>query len=81
MANLFTGVIETNGEYINLSEATDVTFTSGNKYSIQIQNMAHLREGTIGEGMLVDTLTPITYIAGSDDLYIESNSCVVNIPE
>lgn len=81
MANLFTGVIETNGEYVTLAEATDLTFTEGNKYSIQIQNMAHLREGTVGEGMLVDSLVPITYTATSDDLYIESNSCVVNIAE
>ena len=43
--------------------------------------MAHLREGTIGEGMLVDTLVPITYTATSDDLYIEAQSCVVNIAE
>lgn len=81
MANLGTFTISTNGEYVTLAEATDLTFTSGNKYSIQIQNMAHLREGTVGEGMLVNTLVPITYTATSDDLYIESNSCVVNIAE
>lgn len=81
MANLFTGVIETNGDYVTLAEATDLTFTEGNKYSIQIQNMAYLREGTVGEGMLVNSLVPITYTATSDDLYIKSNSCVVNIAE
>lgn len=81
MANLWTGRIETNGEYVKLAEATGLTFTSGNKYSIQIQNMAHLREGTVGEGVLINDITPITYTATSDDLYIEAQSCVVNIAE
>lgn len=81
MANLFTGRIETNGEYVKLAEVADLTFTEGNKYSIQIQNMAHLREGTVGEGVLINTLVPITYTATSDDLYIEAQSCVVNISE
>lgn len=81
MANLWTGIIETNGEYVKLAEEADITFTEGNKYSIQIQNMAYLREGTIGEGVLINTLVPITYTATSDDLYIKSNFCVVNIAE
>lgn len=81
MANLFTDRIETNGEYVTLAEATGLTFTSGNKYSIQIQNMAYLREGTTGKGFFVNSDVPITYTATSDDLYIKAQSCVVNIAE
>ena len=83
MANLYSGSIQTNGDYITLSEATDLTFTAGNKYTIQIQNLAYLREGTTGGGFLINSTIPITYTATSDDLYIKTNyqPAVVNIAE
>lgn len=80
MANLFTGRIATNG-YETLASKTSLTFTADTKYTIQIQNVAYLREGTTGKGFIVDTTTPITYTAGSDDLYIKADSCIVNIAE
>lgn len=83
MANLYSGSIQTNGDYVTLASATSLTFTEGNKYSIQIQNLAYLREGTTGGGFLINTTTPITYTATSDDLYIKTNyqPAVVNIAE
>lgn len=79
MANLWTGSVKTNGEYQKLEELADVTFQNGNSYTIQIQNMAYLREGTVGEGFLVNSDIPFTYTAGADDLYIKTNYAVVNI--
>lgn len=83
MANLGTFTVQTNGTYKTLAEVTDLTFTEGNSYQIQILNMAYLREGTTGGGFLVDNSTPIKYTATSDDLYIKNNygACVVNISE
>ena len=83
MANLFTGSIDTKGQYKTLAELTGLTFTSGNKYSIQIQNMAYLREGTVGGGFLINKTDPITYTASSDNLYLKTDyqPCVVNVAE
>lgn len=81
MANLATISVKTNGEYQNLGELADVTFISGNSYTIQIQNLAYLREGTVGEGFLVNSDNPFTYVASGNDLYIKANYAVVNIGE
>lgn len=79
MANLATIEVNTNGEYLDLAELADITFSSGNTYLIQIQNMAYIREGETGEGFLINSDKPFQYTAGSDDLYIKANYCVVNI--
>ena len=81
MANLFTGRISTDGEYVTLAEAADLTFTVGGKYVIQVQNVAYLREGTVGEGFMVNDPTPIPYTAEEDELYINAQNCNVNIAE
>ena len=80
MSNLYTGKIDTQGTYKNLATEASVTFTSGNKYQIQIQNAAWIREGETGEGFYVTDATPFTYTAGDDALFIKTVSyCVVNI--
>ena len=81
MANLATITVKTNGEYADLATLASVTFTSGNKYQIQVQNLAYLREGTNGKGFLITSDKPFTYVAGSDDLYIKTDYAVVNIGE
>lgn len=81
MANLCTKTISTDGEYITLAEATGITFTVGNNYMIQIQNVAYLREGTVDEGFMVNDPTPIPYEAKEDELYIRAQNCKVNISE
>lgn len=82
MANLYTGTINTNGEYKKLASETGITFESDKKYVIQIQNQAWLREGATGEGFLINRPLPIQYTKGTDDLYIKTyntRECVVNI--
>lgn len=83
MANLYSGSIDTNGTYKTLAEVTDLTFTKGTKYVIQIQNPAYIREGTTGKGFLVLSADPFEYTAGDEDLYIktENRQCVVNIAD
>lgn len=84
MANLYSGVINTDGEYEKLSELTSVTFTTGKTYTLQIQNMAYVREGTAGNGFLISSVDPFKYTpADGVDLYIKTDtfSCVINIAE
>lgn len=81
MANLGTFNIDTHGAYDTLTNLTGLTFTSGNRYSLQVQNTAYVREGTLGEGFLIDNTSPFDWIAGEDDLYIKAlySSSIVNI--
>lgn len=82
MTNLYTGTIDTNGQYQTLASKTGLTFENDKKYVIQIQNAAWLREGTTGEGFLINCPLPIQYTKGTDDLYIKTyntRECVVNI--
>lgn len=83
MANLWTGRVDANDEYQNLETLSGLTFTSGNKYQIQIQNTAWLREGTTGEGFIINNTKPVTLNYKGDDVYIKSGTsgCVVNIAE
>lgn len=82
MANLYTGEINTNGEYKTLSSETGLTFENESKYTIQIQNSAWLREGTIGEGFYINNDTPFIYTTGDSALYIKTVAyCVVNVAE
>lgn len=82
MANLYTGEIDTEGQYKSLASETGVTFTADTKYTIQIQNSAWIREGETGEGFYINDSTPFTYTAGADDLYIKTESySIVNIAE
>ena len=81
MANLYTGTLDTNNTYKTLTELTGLTFTSGTTYTIQIQNMAYIREGSTGVGFLINSILPFEYTAGSDDLYIKNTytPVVINI--
>lgn len=83
MANLYTGKIDTEGQYKSLASETGVTFVADTKYVIQIQNQAMLREGETGEGFLINSPWPIQYTKGEDDLYIKTNNfaCIVNIAD
>lgn len=84
MTNLYTGVINTNGEYKTLSNETGLTFESDKTYVIQIQNQAYVREGLTGEGFLINSDRPFIYNCASDDLYIKTyntRECVVNIAD
>ena len=80
MANLYTGSISTS-TYETLASLTSLTFTSDTTYVIQIQNSAYIREGSTGEGFLINSIQPFEWTAGADDLYIKtlSDQCIVNI--
>lgn len=83
MANLATITVKTGGEYADLSELADVTFTNGNSYQIQVQfqKPVYLREGSIGEGFIVPDEKPFTWKCQGDTLYINADYAVVNIAE
>ena len=80
MANLFTGSIVGNN-YIDLFNYADISPVENTAYQIQIQDSAYLREGTIGEGIIVNTPDTITFTYKGDTLYIKplTFNCVVNI--
>lgn len=80
MANLWTGTVKSSDAYVTLASVSELTFTEGNTYVIQIQNPAWVREGSTGLGFYVSGDDPFEYTAGADDLYIKTvNQCVVNI--
>lgn len=83
MANLATIEVKTGGEYVDLAELADVTFTNGNSYQIQVQfqKPVYLREGSLGEGFLVPDIKPTTWECQGDTLYINAEYAVVNIAE
>lgn len=83
MSNLFTGTINTNGEYQNLATLADITFTQDTVYAIQIQNSAWLREGTNGKGFLFNNDKGYNWKCTGDDLYIKTSgqSVIINIAE
>ena len=79
MANLWTGEVVAKN-YKSISEVSEVTFTSGSKYQLQVDGIAYIREGTQGKGNIVkDASTFIEYTAGDDVLYIKTDGCVLNI--
>lgn len=81
MANLGTWTLNPE-KYVDIS-TLGVTFTLGNKYTIQIQGKAYLREGTVGLGFLVDNTDPIYFTASTDSLYISAQhkGVILNIAE
>ena len=82
MTNLYTGTIKCDGEYVDVANATGVTFTSGSTYQIQFLNIGHLREGDEGEGFLIDSNIPVSYICKGNTLYIHGTDSVkVNIAD
>lgn len=75
MANLWTGTVDTRGQYQNLETLSGLTFSSGTTYTIQGWNGDYyLREGETGEGFLVNTGEKVQFTASTDDLYIKTNS-------
>lgn len=72
MANLGTFTIDTQGTYQTLASITELTFTEGNTYTIQVLNAAYVREGEDGKGFEIDNSAPFVWVAGQDDLYIKN---------
>lgn len=77
--NSYTGSINTNGEFVKVSEATDFTFTSGTKYVMQVQNGAYVK---IADAIFWVSNEKFQYTATDDDLYIKTEgSCTLTILE
>lgn len=82
MANLFTGNIISNREYVDLEEASGVTLTNGNWYQIQFHNKGYIREGEIGEGFLITFPEPFKFKYKGETIYICSETkCKINLAE
>lgn len=79
-AQSFTGVINTNGDWETVASLTNITFTEGTTYNIQINNLAYLK---IGNAVFSFNGEKFDYKASSDDLYIKTNnnSCTLSILE
>lgn len=76
-----TITVNTQGEFENLAELADITFTSGKTYTIQIYNLGYLK---LADAVFtIDNNCPFTYTAGSDNLYIKNGyyPCTVAILE
>lgn len=80
MANSYTGLIKTNGEWVKVSVATNFVFTAGVKYVMQVQNSCYLK---IGNAEFQVSNEKFQYTATEDDLYIKVNygSCTLTILE
>lgn len=65
----YTGIINTNGVFENVTTLTEVTFTQGNTYTIQIQNLAWVK---IADAIFEVGGKPFTYKAGEDELQVKT---------
>ena len=80
-AQSYTGSINTNGEFVDVETLTGITFTPGNNYSVQIQNLAYFK---IGDAIFtIYTDDPWNFVAGTDTPYIKTDlkDCVLTIYE
>lgn len=78
MANSFTGQINTNGEFVTVESVTVgvegssfTGFTSGSTYTIQVKDFCTLK---VSDAEFDLNKRELQYKAGSDDLYIKTNS-------
>ena len=82
MANLGYITLEKNDEYVNLEQAFGFNFVEGETYHIQIQGAGMFFEGIekpeIG-GTYWNILKPFDYIKGTDTLWVQVQSNVMNI--
>lgn len=83
MANLYSGIIESNGEYIDLGEASGVSFEAGKDYQIQFFNKGYIREGEIGTGFRIFQADPFTlrYTGGYSVYVCSVGNLEINIAE
>lgn len=72
MANLYSGVIKSNGNYIDLSVATGIAFEVGKNYQIQFFNKGYVREGEIGTGFIIFEANPFNIRFTGAPIYVQS---------
>ena len=82
MANLYSGIIKSNGNYKDLSVESGIAFEVGKDYQIQFSNKGFIREGEIGEGFDIFEATPFTIRFTGAPIYVCSTGKIkVNIAE
>lgn len=84
MATSYTGTIKTNGEFIDISTESGVTFTSGKSYTIQILPNNDIVYFKVADAIFeIDNSNPFTYTAGSDSPKLKTNykECTLTILE
>jgi hypothetical protein len=82
MANLFSGIIKSNGEYKDLSVESGIAFEVGKDYQIQFFNKGYIREGEEGTGFCIYEAVPFTLRFKGDPVYVQSATKIeVNIAE
>jgi len=83
MANLYSGTIKSNGRYIDLAQATGITFVTGNIYQIQFYNKGYIREGMSNDtGFYISSIEPFSLKYTGDPIYVQSNTNLqINIAE
>ena len=74
MANLYSGIVKSNGKYIDLSVISGVAFEVGKDYQIQFFNKGFVREGEIGEGFRIFDATPFTIKFKGAPIYVCSET-------
>lgn len=81
MANSFTGMVDTQSEFVTLdSDIMGFDFTSGNTYTMQIINNADLK---LGDAVFSISNERFQYKASSDELMIRTNynPCTLTVYE
>ena len=82
MTNLYSGIIKSNGEYLDLSAETGITFEVGKDYQIQFCNKGFIREGEIGTGFTVWEARPFTLQYKGGTVYVcSAGKLEINIAE
>ena len=71
MAESFTGIVDSEGDFVVLEDKTEgFTFTAGKSYTMQLQNKAYLKISNAE--FYIPTYVPFTYKASDDYLYIKT---------
>ena len=82
MANLYSGTIKCNGNYVDLSVVSGVSFVAGQDYQIQFANKGYIREGSEGKGFCIFEGDPFTLRYKGDPVFVSSvGKLEINIAE
>ena len=82
MANLYSGIIKSNGNYKDLSVEAGIAFEVGKDYQIQFFNKGYIREGEIGTGFCIYDANPFTIRFTGAPVYVCSTGKLeINLAE
>ena len=81
MVDSYTGTIKTDGEWQSVETLTELTFTAGNTYTMNVINSAEIK---VANAIFPILNEKFQYKAGTDDLYIKTQdgyTCTLTILE